>query len=246
MRASGGVRPTPRAMRLAEPVRQALAVLEEALGESAGFDPRQSRRSFRIHMSDIGEGRFLPELMKLLREQAPGVQIETLPLPRASINDALDSGQIDFAFGFLPMVKESQRVQLLKDRYIVMLRAGHPFVRLRGHKRAGALTEALQQLEFVCVRTHADTLRTLQQLRLQDRVRLTTEHFMVLPSIVQATDLAVVMPRTIALGFAGGYAIVEPAFALRDFAVSLHWSRRFEADPGNQWLRAQIVRLFRA
>lgn len=246
VRASGGVQPSPRATRLAEPVRQALAVLEEALGESAGFDPRQSRRSFRIHMSDIGEGRFLPELMKLLREQAPGVQIETLPLPRASINDALDNGQIDFAFGFLPMVKESQRVQLLKDRYIVMLRAGHPFVRLHGHKRGAALTQALQQLEFVCVRTHADTLRTLQQLRLQDRVRLTTEHFMVLPSIVQATDLAVVMPRTIALGFAGGYAIVEPAFALRDFAVSLHWSRRFEADPGNQWLRAQIVRLFRA
>ncbi len=246
VRASGGVQPSPRATRLAEPVRQALATLEEALGESAGFDPRQSRRSFRIHMSDIGEGRFLPELMKLLREQAPGVQIETLPLPRASINDALDSGQIDFAFGFLPMVKESQRVQLLKDRYIVMLRAGHPFVRLHGHKRGAALTEALQQLEFVCVRTHADTLRALQQLRLQDRVRLTTEHFMVLPSIVQATDLAVVMPRTIALGFEGGYAIVEPSFELRDFAVSLHWSRRFEADPGNQWLRAQIVRLFRA
>jgi DNA-binding transcriptional LysR family regulator len=97
------------------------------------------------------------------------------------------------------------------------------------------------------VRTHADTLRTsCSSCKLEDRVRLTTEHFMVLPSIVQATDLAVVMPRSIALGFAGGYAIVEPAFALRDFAVSLHWSRRFEADPGNQWLRAQIVRLFRA
>jgi DNA-binding transcriptional LysR family regulator len=246
VRAAGGVQPTPQATRLAEPVRQALAMLEQALGESAGFEPLRSRRRFRIHMSDIGESRFLPELMALLREQAPGVQVETLPLPRAAINDALDSGQIDFAFGFLPMVKDSQRVQLLKDRYIVMLRAGHPFVRQHGHKRGAALIDALQQLEFVCVRTHADTLRTLQQLKLEDRVRLTTEHFMVLPSIVQATDLAVVMPRSIALGFAGGYAIVEPAFALRDFAVSLHWSRRFQADPGNQWLRAQIVQAFRA
>ena len=97
------------------------------------------------------------------------------------------------------------------------------------------------------MRTHADTLRILQLLKLEDRLRLTTEHFMVLPSIVRATDLAVVMPRNIAQGFAaeGGYAIVEPPLPLRDFTVSLHWSRRFEADPGNAWLRGLVGELFR-
>ena len=89
-------------------------------------------------------------------------------------------------------------------------------------------------------------LRILQLLNLEDRVRLTTEHFMVLPAIVRATDLAVVMPRNIARGFAGegGHAIVEPPFPLRDFTVSLHWSKRFEADPGNRWLRQVITALF--
>ena len=245
VRATGGVQPTPRANRLAEPIRQALGVIEQALSESAGFEPLQSSRTFRIHMSDIGEGRFLPELMAMLREQAPGVRLETLPLPHADIGDALDSGRIDFAFGFLPMLKDSQRVQLLKDRYVVLLRKGHPF--LKRSQRGAALLQALQQLEFVCVRTHADTLRILQMLQLGERVRLTTEHFMVLPAIVRATDLAVVMPRNIAQGFAaeGGYAIVEPAFPLRDFAVSLHWSKRFESDPGNRWLREAIAALYR-
>ncbi|MBC7468310.1 MAG: LysR family transcriptional regulator [Ramlibacter sp.] len=245
VRAPGGVRPTPRADRLAQAVRSALGTLEEALNESAEFDPQRSSRTFRIHMSDIGEGRFLPDLMVLLREQAPGVRVETMPLPRDDVTEALDSGRIDFAFGFLPTVKETQRSQLLKDRYIVMLRKGHPFTRLR---RSGkALLEALGQLEFVAVRTHADTLRILQLLNLEDRLRLTTEHFMVLPAIVKATDLAVVMPRNIAQGFAAeaGYAIVEPPFPLRDFAVSLHWSKRFEADPGNRWLRQAIVGLYR-
>ncbi|XXY36864.1 hypothetical protein WMF04_39970 [Sorangium sp. So ce260] len=62
---------------------------------------------------------------------------------------------------------------------------------------------------------------------------------MVLPVIVRATDLAVVMPRNIARGFAeeGGDTSVEPAFPLRSFTVSLHWSKRFEADPANGWLR---------
>ncbi|HSH91885.1 MAG TPA: LysR family transcriptional regulator [Ramlibacter sp.] len=243
VRASGGVQPTPRAARLAEPIRQALAMMEQALGESAGFDPAASHRTFRIHMSDIGENRFLPELMGALREQAPGVRIETLPLPRAGITEALDSGRIDLAFGFLPMVKDTQRVQLLKDRYIVLLRKGHPFTR---RKRTGkALVAALCELEFVAVRAHADTLRIVQDLKLEDRLRLVTEHFMVLPSIVKDSDLAAVMPRNIALGFEGGYSIVEPDFPMRDFTVSLHWSRRFEGDPGNRWLRKLAEQLFR-
>jgi DNA-binding transcriptional LysR family regulator len=243
-RAPGGVAPTPRADRLAVAVQAALSTLEEALHESDRFEPLVSRKTFRIHMSDIGEGRFLPALMARLRELAPGVRVETRPLAPGDIATALDSGKVDFAFGFLPRVKDTQSAQLLRDRYIVLLRQGHPFVKRR---RSGqALLEALQELDYVAVRTHADTLRILQLLNLEDRLRLTTEHFMVLPAIVRATDLAVVMPRNIARGFAaeGGYAIVEPPFPLRDFTVSLHWSKRFEADPGNRWLRQVIVALF--
>jgi DNA-binding transcriptional LysR family regulator len=242
MRSAGGVQPTPKAQRLAEPVRQALAMLEQALGESAGFDPATSGRSFHLHMSDIGEGRFLPELMVQMRERAPGVRIETRPLPREQITESLDNGQIDFAFGFLPMVKETQRSELLKDRYVVLLRHGHPFARKR--RTGKALLSALRELEFVAVRAHADTLRIVQQLKLEDRLRLVTENFMVLPAIVKATDLAAVMPRNIARGFEGGYTIVEPDFPQRDFAVSLHWSRRFEADPGNRWFRGVVQELF--
>ena len=245
VRCAGGVQPTPRAERLADAVRGSLGTLELALNESAEFDPQRSVRTFRLHMSDIGEGRFLPELMTTLRERAPGVRVQTLPMPRADIMDALDNGRIDFAFGFLPEVKDTQRVQLLKDRYIVLLREGHPFT---ARRRSGqALLRDLRQLEFVNVRTHADTLRMLQLLQLEDRLRLTTEHFMVLPSIVLATDLAVIMPKTIAqaFGLQGGYAIVEPPLPLRDFTVSLHWSRRFESDPGAAWLRATIEELFR-
>jgi len=137
-----------------------------------------------------------PRVMVALRRLAPGVRIETSPLPSRDIAPALDSGRIDFAFGFLPTVKDTQRVQLLKDRYIVLLRDGHPLVKRR--RTRPAMMAVLRQLELVAVRTHSDTLRILELLQLEDPLRLTTEHFMVLPSIVKATDLAVVMPRNIA------------------------------------------------
>lgn len=243
MRTGTGVQPTPRAERLADGVRTALGVLEAALNEGETFDPAASNRIFRLHMSDIGEGRFLPELMAHLHLQAPHVRVQTLPLPRDAITEALDHGRIDFALGFLPMVKDTRSTQLLHDRYIVLLRKGHPFLRRR---RSGkALLAALSELEFVGTRSHADTLRILQLTDLQDRLRLVTEHFMVLPAIVRATDLAAVMPRNIARNFSRTCAMVEPDFPLSDFTVSLYWSRRFEPDPGLAWLRREIVALFR-
>ena len=259
VRAAGGVAPSPRAERLADALRGALSAIEQAFNESVDFDAASSRKVFRIHMSDIGESRFLPGLMTALRERAPGLRVETSALAASTVADALDSGRIDFAFGFLSTVKDTQRVHLLKDRYAVLLRAGHPFAvkfsagRGRRSAVAGkaqasgtALLTALRELEFVAVRSHSDTLRILQLLKLEDRLRLTTEHFMVLPAIVRATDLAVVMPGNIARGFAadGSHAVIEPPFPLRDFSVSLHWSRRFESDPGNRWLRDLIVELF--
>lgn len=244
IRASGGVQPTLRAERLAAAVQGALGSIEEALSEPTVFDPARSRRVFRIHMSDIGEGRFLPELMVAALEQAPGIRIETLPVAETEIPDALDSGHIDFAFGFLPKIKETRRMDLFDDRYVVLMRDGHPLVHGRNLEQISL--EDLRALEFASVRTHTDTLRILQLLGLEERLRLTTEHFLVLPAIVRATDLCAVIPRNTARDFVrgGGCVVIEPSFPLRDFTVSLHWSARFEHNSGNRWLRDTAVGLF--
>ena len=247
VRAGAGVRPTPKAEALAEAVRQAMGLLEQALhAQQAAFEPASARQVFRIHMSDIGEARFLPELMVGLRRAAPMVRVETMPLAPDDIAQALDEGRIDCAFGFLPSVRDTERAELLRDRYIVLVRAGHPLLPDRRAARPTDWEELLRALELVAVRTHSDTLRILELLQLQDRLRLTTHHFLVLPAIVRATDLGVVMPRNIALGFAehGGYAVIEPPLPLAEFAVSLHWSRRHAQDPARAWLRSFIVSLF--
>ncbi len=53
-RSGAGVRPTPRADRLAQSVQIALATIEEALNTSQVFDPQRSARVLRVHLSDIG------------------------------------------------------------------------------------------------------------------------------------------------------------------------------------------------
>lgn len=241
-RISGGVRPTPRAERLAPAVRASLAMLEQALAESGHFDPKTERRRFRLHMSDIGEGRFLPKLMAHMRKEAPGVVFETQYLEPAELTLALDIGKIDFAFGFLPQLKGMRRATLLADLYVVLVRKSHPFASLTKPK---AIRDALEALNYVAVRTHADTLKILKTLQLQERLCLTTEHFTALPDIVRETDLAAIVPREIAATYdQKDYAVLNPVFPSGTFEVFLHWNRRFENEPGNQWFREQTIRVF--
>ncbi|WP_210411653.1 LysR family transcriptional regulator [Rhodoferax sediminis] len=243
-RAPGGVKPTPRAERLAVAVQLALAAIEQALTEDEQFDPANSQRLVRLHMSDIGECVFMPPLMQRVMQVAPGLRLELVQLEPAQVVPGLDSGHLNFAVGFLPTVTDTRRERLLDDRYVLLLRGGHPLVK-SSRGKAPTMAE-LRRVELVAVRSHSDTLRILKMLKLEKQLRMTTTHYLVLPAIVKATDLGVVMPRNIAREFnaGGGYAILEPKFPLRDFTVSLHWSRRFEADPCNRWLRQTLVDLF--
>ena len=162
--------------------------------------------------------------------------------------EALDDGEIDFAFGFLPQVKQTRQHVLLKDRYAVLLRDGHPALAAL-HQASGhaARQRVLQGLGFVAVRSHADTLRILQHEGLEERLRLTTQNFMVLPTIVRETDLGAIMPQSIGQGLSRewGCTVVDPGFGRSEMEVSLHWSHRFEAEAGHRWFRERLASLYR-
>jgi DNA-binding transcriptional LysR family regulator len=246
VRAPGGVRPTPRGRRLALGIQSAIAAIEGALNEIEQFEPAQSGVAYRFSLTDIGESHMLPRVMAALRREAPGIRLESLPLPHAEIRDALDSGVIDFAMGFLPSVQGTQRVELMHDRYVLLLRAEHPLLERR--VRGAAAVADLARLEYIGVRSHPETLHILHELGLSGQVRLTASQLLAAPPVVQATDLAVLMPRTIARRIAEteGQVIVEPSLPHNHITVSLHWSKRFEADPAHVWMRQLLMRLFRS
>ena len=65
VRTPTGMDATPFARELAEPVRQALALLDSALAHGPGFDSATSTRAFRFYMSDLGQIEFLPPLVPI-------------------------------------------------------------------------------------------------------------------------------------------------------------------------------------
>ncbi len=241
VRRASGVAPTAKADRLADAVRQALRILDVAINDTERYDPAASERTFRLHMTDIGEAVFLPPLMAALAHRAPNVRVEVHQLDTGDILPALESARIDLALGYIPSLGNAEKTLLLSERYVVVMRRQHPLAQTRSSRAA------LAKLDYALVRSHPATARALEALGLTGRVRLSTPHFMVLPRILAETDLAVVMPSRLYDVFAqmGDYAVWRSRVGLPAFDVSVHWAWRFVGDAGNRWLRELIVSLFR-
>ncbi len=236
VRTAGGVAPTARARRFARQASAALRLLDGAIQESDRFDPAKSQRRFAVHMSDIGADEFLPLLMARLRPQAPDIRLEAVQLEPTAVGAALEAGRIDLALGYLPDLTGTETAALLEEHYVVLLRRGHPLA------HALADRDALHRLDFILVASHAEPGRALHQAGLASRIRLTLPHFLVAPSILETSDLAVVMPSRPAHRFAARHAleVVEADLGLPAFTVSIYWTWRMNSDPGHRWLRMLV------
>lgn len=239
VRAPGGVRPTARAEHFARFVGAALRTLDVALQENDRFDPLLTERRFTLHMSDLATGEFLPSLMSALHQRAPGLRLEVLQLAPEAIAPALEDSRLDLAFGYLPQLTGMHSQPLLDERYVVLLRDGHPR-RLATQSRA-----SLGALEFILVQSHVEPAKALLRLGLEGRIRLTIPHFAVVPPLLRATDLAVILPERPAQTYAaqGGLAVVDADLGLSPVQIAIHWVWRLHNDPGHRWLRELIAEL---
>ncbi|MEK1907783.1 MAG: LysR family transcriptional regulator, partial [Pseudomonas sp.] len=93
------MQPTPRALALEMPIRDALQHIEQSLSDGAPFDPARSRQRFRIAVTDYVELILMPRLLRQLAELAPGLQIDIQHLSPSLPADALDKGELDLVLG---------------------------------------------------------------------------------------------------------------------------------------------------
>lgn len=243
IRTIGGMRPTPRAERLAMTLCPAVKSIEGVLAAGDVFNPLGADTTFKLHLSDIGETRLLPNLIDTLGKLAPGVKIHSVTMNQDEIASALASGTLNFAMGFLPDLIGAESLELLRDEYAVAVHSSHP---LCGPGQPVPSIADLQQLDFAVVMSHRETTRIIRQLGLERRVKLRCQHFLALPSIVSLGSIAVIMPLDIAnkLMPAPEFRVLDMSLPGSEFSVSLHWDKRFGSDPANLWFRELCANLF--
>src|SRR6185295_427250 len=127
VRRAGGMKPTDRALELVEPIGQALRGIRGALAPRERFDPARSRHRFRIVNADLSELLIVPPLLRRLRREAPGIDLELARVETAFPSDPLRSGEVDFAIvGNVTVPEGFAAEKLLEEDFVCIVRRNHP------------------------------------------------------------------------------------------------------------------------
>ena len=243
-RSPDGMRPTPRAMELADPVRAMLWQIQATLLQRESFYPATAERTFRIGLADSIEVALLPVLVAHLRLAAPKVALHLRPLNRGSILDELDSGRLDLGIGaFTHGQTHHKRRNLYTDRFLCLFNQTQ-----LGFDSPITLDEYLSVPHVLTSQTdepHGAVDEALAKLKLGRTIAVMTQSFLAVPFVVRRAPLITTMPSKLARYFADAFGLTTspPPIELPTVSISLLWHGSFDQDPAHMWLRQTIAGL---
>lgn len=239
-----GMRPTPRALALVDPVRIALAQVAALVSRDETFDARTAERLFRIGLPDSVEVRLGPALLAHLCETAPGIRLRLYPPDR--LFDALDADHLHLGVGLGPLPEgqtHHKRRLLGTDTYLCMFNADRigvsPPISLEDYVRLPHILTSLDKDE------HGVVDEALAQLGLRRTIALITSRFVAVPFLVAEAPVITTMPGRSARFFAAslGLSLSPTPVKLPEPSASLVWHASYDHDPAHKWLRGTILRL---
>lgn len=244
VRTGRGLRPTPRASELAEPVAEVLMQVRDRILQGEPFDPASATRVFTLAHTDVGAYVLWPRIVRAVRQAAPGVQLRLQVLGMDQLAPALAEGQVDLAIGSFPDLPQSLFQKRLFDRrYVALVDRGH---------RLAATTLSLAQFAQtpqIVVRGGSGVQeligQSLQQhgLRREDVTELPS--YLMIPPMLAGSGFLAVMPGQLAEVFMaqGMFSRLELPMATPVSTIRMYWHRRLQLDAGSQWLRALVADL---
>jgi DNA-binding transcriptional LysR family regulator len=205
-----------------------------------------SRRTFQIASTDNLELLLLPPLSRLLRPEAPGVDIRISPL-LDNWRSSLRAGDFDLKLGrdYDPgpgLLSQN----LLRERFVGAVREGHPLKARRISLERYATLLHIRIAPAPDVHDTSPDLIDKQLLAygLTRRVVVTVPHFLVAPVILASSDLLLTAPERLIEAFRRPLRLrtVIPALPEVGYTFSQVRSESVDGDAGLRWLRGGIRR----
>ncbi len=244
VRAPNGMRPTPRALALADRVRIALSGIEALVTRADEFDPATSERTFHVALPDSTEMLFGAELLALVCERAPGIRFRFHSTDERQLLEEIDADRIDLGIGigtFPEGQVHHKRKLLATDSYLCLFNAAkvgfEPPISLEDYVRLPHVLTSLRKGERGVVDD------ALERIGLSRKVALITPRFVAVPFLVAGSPVVTTMHSRLAEFFARelDLALSPVPVELPEVTVSMLWHASYDNDPGHAWLRKTIV-----
>ncbi len=242
VRTSKGMIPTPVAQNMVKDVRQALDLIRNSISESESFNPKTANTTFKISIGDTSEYRLLPELIKNISRNAPGVGVESYLTPRHETPKELAAGNIDFAIDPPIHTDTSLRHEkIYEDQYVLVINKKHPFAK----KKKISLDEYLSLSHMhISKRStglgHVDT--ELNKLGIIRKIGLRAQHYLVAPYIIEQSNLAITTIKSFTKG--RDFKVLPLPFKVDPLILHLYWHGNKNKDPANKWMRELILNTY--
>ena len=245
VRTAYGMQPTPLAQQMAEPIGAAMAQVALALSQRSRFDPATSGRRFTLAMTDVGEVYFMPVLIERCRTVAPNVEIASIRANGLTLKDDMETGRVDVAIGAFEDVSEAlYHRALFRQPFVSMFRKDHPLA--KGKVDLERFVAAPHLIVDAAQSPYDRINGLLEKAGVTAGARFRVPHFTAVPYIVSTSELVVTVPQKLAESAASPFGLkwIEPPLALPALQTNVFWHRRFNHDPGIQWLRGLIADVF--
>lgn len=239
VRQGNSISATERCKELVESAERVLGEMERA-AQPLEFDASTTTASIAVSATYLSRSVLMPNLIREVRRQAPGITIEL----RGATSDPAQqmlSGRADLVFS--PATLEESGISgkpLFEDRYVCLMDPANPLA------RQNMTLEAFVSAAHLIVQ-YGYVRQPLYHEALKDRgielnVAVSTPEPEDARLLLPGTDLIVAMPSMIARQFTDELLLCPcpvPAMA----AVNMYWPARLNVSPLHAWFRDKATRL---
>jgi DNA-binding transcriptional LysR family regulator len=262
VRSAAGMVPTPRAMAMAAPLRNALHQIGDAIGGEP-FEPATTDREFVVAATDYITVLVMGSLGADLEAQAPLANLVVRPSTRIDLAGQIDLGRIDIAIGVyaeIPIRFRSKRLWTHVDSLV--MRPAHPLCGTILDNKAlldyPLLAVSLGGTEegavdgYIAERGLARQSEMFDRQSLADalapdtpRLRMQVAHALAVPTLLRTSDMLAVLPSPLGALFAREHGLFNAPLPYAPRPVEVHavWHERNDANPAHAWFRERLFQL---
>lgn len=243
VRAGRGLVPTPYALAL-----HARVAAVASAGHAILAGPREQPldtlvRTLVVRANDGVAGPLLPLLLEKMQARAKGLTLAFVSEGEESPAELRD-GRVDLDLGVLGDSAPELRTQaLLRDRFVAVVRAGHPLALAKGGLSPAQLTAYPHIGVSRRGRFTGPLDQALRRRGLGRQVVATVPSATAAVVAAAESDLVTAVPRLVARALQKNLAvaILDLPLKLPEITVAQTWHPRSDTDPAHRFLRACIA-----